>query len=222
MTPNELSAVSSAILRHPKRGQLNLLIFGIVHETVLFHALNFGGRTVVLDENEYAATKLEQQFEGIEAYDVQYMTRVSETQTLLQEARGLAKADCRPVQNLLYSECRLALNGLPNHIYEVDWDAILIDGPRGHLPSAPGRMSAIFTAAVLARSKKTGGKTTHVFVHDFDREVERVSGVEFLCPENLVETVDGLAHFIVERAPNHSSRFCRKRTSSSSLPFSAS
>lgn len=129
MTPNELAAISSALLRRPDPG-FNLLIFGIAHETVLFHALNHRGRTVVLDENEYAASKLEQQFKGIEAYDVLYTTRVSETRALLQEAKRQAKNDCQPVQNLLYSECRLALNGLPNHIYEVDWDVILIDGER--------------------------------------------------------------------------------------------
>lgn len=75
-------------------------------------------------------------------------------------------------------------------------------------------MSAIFTAAVLARSKKAGGKTD-VFVHDFDREVERVSSEEFLCRENLVETVDGLAHFVVERPQKHSFEFCRSSKTSS-------
>ncbi|KAK4784728.1 hypothetical protein SAY86_019096 [Trapa natans] len=217
MTPNELAAISSALLRP---GPLNVLIFGIAHETALFHALNHRGRTVVLDENEYAASKLEQQFEGIEAYDVLYTTRVSETRALLKEAIGPAKAHCRPVQNLLYSECRLALNGLPNHIYDVDWDVILIDGPHGYSPTSPGRMSAIFTAAVLAQSKKAGGKTD-VFVHDFSREVERVSSEEFLCRENMVETVDGLAHFVVERHVKSGFDFCRRTKASSSSSSSS-
>lgn len=121
------------------------------------------------------------------------------------------------------------LNDLPNHIYEIDWDVILIDGPAGYSPTAPGRMSAIFTAGVLARSKKGGGGSssskTHVFVHDFDREVERLCSEEYLCRESLVETVNRLGHFAVERAGSERSNsgFCpSSRTTPSSSASSSS
>ncbi|KAI6668310.1 hypothetical protein NL676_019377 [Syzygium grande] len=52
---------------------------------------------------------------------------------------------------------------------------------------APGRTSAIFTVAVLVGSKKGGTAEMHVFVHDFDREVEKVYSDEFLCRDNLAE-----------------------------------
>lgn len=123
--------------------------------------------------------------------------------------------ECRPVQNLLFSDCKLGLNDLPNHVYEVDWDVILVDGPRGDWSDAPSRIQSIFTAGVLARSKKGGNSKTHVFVHGFRKRVERLCGDEFLCDENLVEATDTLGHYVVERMEEGTSHFCRNNRTSS-------
>jgi uncharacterized protein (TIGR01627 family) len=112
----------AAVLK--RRAPCSLLVFGLGGETPLWRALNHGGRTVFLDENQY----LEGRHPGLEAYDVAYTTTVRELPDLLEAARA---AECRPVQNLLFSDCRLAINDLPNQLYDVSWDVILVDGPRG-------------------------------------------------------------------------------------------
>uniref|UniRef100_J3L9R1 Uncharacterized protein n=1 Tax=Oryza brachyantha TaxID=4533 RepID=J3L9R1_ORYBR len=176
-----------------------LLVFGLGAETPLWRALNHGGRTVFLDENPFYVAHLEGAHPGLEAYDVSYATAVREFPDLLDAARASRSADCRPVQNLLFSDCRLAINDLPNQLYDVSWDVILVDGPSGFTEGSPGRMAAIFSAAVMARTK---GAETEVLVHDYQREVESASAREFLCPENRVETTTtpSLGHYVVRGA----------------------
>ncbi|KAG5535592.1 hypothetical protein RHGRI_023378 [Rhododendron griersonianum] len=214
MSHADIKPISDALRQCPS-SPCNFLIFGLTHETLLWKALNPHGRTVFIDENRYYAAHVEEKHPEIEVYDVQYTTKLTEWKDLIQSAREQLRNECRPVQNLLFSDCKLGLNDFPNQLYEVEWDVILVDGPRGYWPEAPGRMSSIFTAGVLARSKKSGGGSkTHVFVHDYNREVERVFSDEFLCKENLVgKSKDMLGYFAVERMEETSVHFCRNHTS---------
>ncbi|KAL4568745.1 hypothetical protein LXL04_024360 [Taraxacum kok-saghyz] len=184
MSNTDIKHISDVLRQCPS--PCNFLVFGLTPESLLWNALNHNGRTVFIDENRYYAAYIEEKHPEIEAYDVQYTTKISELNELVASVR--------------------------EQLYELDWDIILVDGPRGYWPEGPGRMSAIFTAGVLARSKKGGNRKTHVFVHDYKRKVERVSSEEFLCKENLVKcSKDLLAHYMVERVTEESNshQFCR-------------
>ncbi|KAL0916614.1 hypothetical protein M5K25_014141 [Dendrobium thyrsiflorum] len=217
MAEPELRAIS-AVLR--RRGPCSLLVFGLGPESLLWRSLNHGGRTVFVDENQYYIAHYEERHPGLEGYDVAYTTKVSELGELLSAARKQVGGECRPIQNLLFSDCRLGINDLPNHLYDVAWDVILVDGPRGYSPASPGRMSAIFTAAVLARSGGAG--LTDVLVHDYEREVERVCSAEFLCGENLVGVEGQLAHFVIRGGgAARKDDFCFNRTATAAAAAAA-
>ncbi|CAI9104602.1 OLC1v1003308C1 [Oldenlandia corymbosa var. corymbosa] len=224
---SELGAVAAVLRRcNANKGKkpCNFLVFGLTHETLLWSSLNYNGRTVFVSDNDYFVRRHDERHPEIEAYDVQFTTKVREMYELLAYAKEQLKSDCRPVQNLLFSDCKLAINDFPNYVYDVDWDVILVDGPYGFAPTAPGRMAAIFTAGVFARSKRGGRDKTDVFIHEFDREVERVYSDEFLCRENLVQVVDTLGHFSVGRMDAQRFEFCPNsdsislQSSSSSSP----
>ncbi|OEL29715.1 Protein IRX15-LIKE [Dichanthelium oligosanthes] len=207
MSDTDIRAIS-AVLRD--RAPCNLLVFGLGAESPLWLALNHGGRTVFLEENEFYVKYLEPRHPGLEAYDVSYTTKVRDFRDLLAAARASRAKECRPVQNLLFSECRLAINDLPNDLYDVAWDMVLIDGPSGWNPTSPGRMPSIFTTAVLARSGATAAKgPTDVLLHDFQFEVEQVLSREFLCDENRVagSGTPSLGHFII-RGGGPTDAFC--------------
>ncbi|KAF8762799.1 hypothetical protein HU200_009109 [Digitaria exilis] len=216
MSDTDIRAIAAVVRA---RAPCNLLVFGLGPESPLWLALNHGGRTVFLEENEFYVKYLEPLHPGLEAYDVSYTTKVRDFRDLLAAARAARGKECRPVQNLLFSECRLAINDLPNDLYDVPWDMVLIDGPSGWNPNSPGRMPSIFTTAVLARSGATAAKghPTDVLVHDFQFELEQVLSKEFLCDENRVagSGTPSVGHFVIPAGGGRSDAFCSDQESSS-------
>ncbi|KAK7263470.1 hypothetical protein RJT34_31061 [Clitoria ternatea] len=88
-------------------------------------------------------------------------------------------------------KCKLALQNLPDVVYDTEWDLVMIDASRGYFAKASRRMAVIFLVAVMARDKKDSGMR-HVFLHEVDRRVEKIYAEEFLCRKNLVKAEKGI------------------------------
>ncbi|CAN6362967.1 unnamed protein product [Urochloa humidicola] len=202
-------ALSLAVLR--RRAPLRLLVFGLGHDSRLWHALNPGGATVFLEEDPSWYRVVRAQSPFLRAHLVAYRTRLDQADRLLAGYRrhpsclpggggnGNATAAPPPMRVRGNWACPLALHNLPPEVYETEWDMIMIDAPKGYFAEAPGRMAAIWTAAAMARSRRGEGDTD-VFLHDVDRRVERAFAEEFLCERFRVGGTGRLWHFRIPPA----------------------
>lgn len=173
----------------------------------MWASLNPNGPTLFLEETPEWVTTVLKDAPFLNAKTVAYRTQLKEADRLLASYREVE--ECLPGKAYLKGnrKCRLALESLPEEVYEREWDVIMIDAPRGYFPEAPGRMGAIFSAAVMARNRKRVGNT-HVFLHDVDRKVEREFAKEFLCLKYKVGGVGRLWHFEIPPSNSTSSNFC--------------
>lgn len=188
----EVSVTARVLTR---KSPCNFLVFGLGHDSLMWAALNHGGRTVFIEEDQSWIDTVISKFPSLEAHHATYNTKVTEADELLVYGKS---PECTVVGDVKYSTCRLALKELPEVFYEVEWDLIMVDAPTGWIPEAPGRMGAIYTAGMAARARKEG--ETHVFVHDCDRVVEDKFSKEFLCEGYLSQQEGRLRHFTI---PSH-------------------
>ena len=161
----------------------------------MWSALNYGGRTVFLEEDEAWIAQIKRRFPMLESHHVTYDSKVNEAANLMEIGKG---PECTAVGDPKFSMCQLAMKGLPGEVYEIEWDLIMVDAPTGYHDEAPGRMTAIFTAGMMARNRKEG--ETDVFVHDVNREVEDKFSKSFLCEGYMKKQVGRLRHFTI---PSH-------------------
>lgn len=192
----------------------NFLVFGLGHDSLMWASLNPGGTTLFLEEDPKWVQTVLKDAPQLRAHYVKYRTQLREADDLRSTYRSEPRCSPFNASPLRGNErCRLALANLPDEVYDKEWDLIMIDAPRGYFPEAPGRMAAIFSAAVMARNRKGSG-VTHVFLHDVDRKVEKTFAEEFLCRKYLVKAVGRLWHFEIPPAANVSqadqngARFC--------------
>ncbi|PON54990.1 IRX15/IRX15L/IGXM [Trema orientale] len=193
-------------------GAANFLVFGLGHDSLMWASLNPRGTTLFLEEDPKWVQTVLKDAPQLRAHYVRYRTQLQQADDLLATYR--AEPRCAPSRAAPLrgnERCRLALENLPDEVYDREWDLIMIDAPRGYFAEAPGRMAAIFSAAVMARNRKGSG-VTHVFLHDVDRRVEKAFAEEFLCRKYLVKAVGRLWHFEIPSAVanvSHSGdRFC--------------
>ncbi|KAJ8441575.1 hypothetical protein Cgig2_003081 [Carnegiea gigantea] len=177
----------------------NFLVFGLGHDSLMWASLNPNGFTMFLEEDPNWVRTILTKAPNIRVHSVEYKTHVYDAKNLL--AHYKTEPTCLPPKLFLNgnTKCRLVLSDLPNEIYSKEWDVIMIDGPRGYQPELPGRMAAIYTAAVMARLRTRPG-VTHVILHDVNRRVERVYAEKFLCKKHLVKGVERLWHFAIPSA----------------------
>ncbi|TYJ99260.1 protein IRX15-LIKE [Cucumis melo var. makuwa] len=180
----------------------NLLFFGIESQYLNLSAVNDGGNNVFLEDDPYKLSTFKVNSNHTRMYKVDYKFHAEKAYKLLKHARG--NKSCAPDSGLRNSsKCKLALTDLPREVYEVKWDVVVVDGPRGDSPQAPGRMATIYSAAIIARE----GNTTDVVVHDTDRMIEKWYSWEFLCDENLISSKGKLWIFRIRNEKNSTS-FC--------------
>jgi glucuronoxylan 4-O-methyltransferase len=198
-TIQEIS-VSAKILQ--KKSPCNFLVFGLGHDSLMWTSLNYGGRTVFLEEDKSWIEQIQTKFPSLESHHVVYDTKVHQSDELMRS--GMEQEDCKKVSDPRFSKCELAHKGFPSEIYDIEWDVIMVDAPTGYFEGAPGRMTAIYTAGLIARNRENGD--TDVFVHDVDRKVEDKFSKAFLCEGYLVEQEGRIRHFNI---PSHRARLGR-------------
>ncbi|XP_078435199.1 arabinogalactan O-methyltransferase 2-like [Wolffia australiana] len=193
-----------------RRAPCNFLVFGLGLDSFMWAAFNAGGRTLFLEEDPdwYGKVIKEDKSRFLNAHAVKYPTEVRQSGELLRKYKS--EPGCLPPVEIKGNRrCPLALPDLPAEVYEVEWDLIMVDAPKGYFATAPGRMGAIYSAAVMGRNRRGEGKTD-VFLHDVDRPVERTYAAEFLCEKNKVDGAGRLWHFLIPPVGKESGvqRFC--------------
>ncbi|XP_040961469.1 glucuronoxylan 4-O-methyltransferase 1 [Gossypium hirsutum] len=169
------------------------------------------GITVFLEDDPLKISEIKADFNGTRIYNVKYQIAAKKAYNLLKHARK--NPACSPTINLLnQSSCKLALRNLPEEVYKLKWDVVVVDGPIGDTPEAPGRMPTIYTAGMLARTDGIGKKTTDVVVHDVHRTIEKWFSWEFFCEQNLVSARGKLWVFRIPVHQSNSTSFCSSET----------
>jgi uncharacterized protein (TIGR01627 family) len=171
LSKDEMEAIIDEV-RH--RNSCNFLVFGLGNDSVFWHRLNSGGKTVFLEESAWWLKRVQEKQPTLLAYIASYDTNRTQW------------------RELLHSPEKLQIKNLPSEITKGNWNVILVDAPTGSSDACPGRMKSIFLASQLVIPGSS------VFVHDCDREIEQTYCDHFLGKHQLLDSccqVGKLRHY---------------------------
>ncbi len=143
-------------------GGRRLLVFGLGRDSRFWRACN-GPDTLFLEDSPRWTMRVLSRNPCLEVVNVEYGTSMHDAEEMLELEDEL-------------------MRGIPEGLKHSEWDAALVDGPKG-FGDGPGRMKSIFWASRLV---VPGG---HVLVHDCDRWVERTYADRYLGGDNLISEV---------------------------------
>lgn len=145
------------------------LVFGLGHDSVLWHRINRHGLTIFLEDDAQWIRHVLTAYPYLHAFQVGYETTLSDWTYLIDTPERLQMT-------------------LPAAVRQREWDVILVDAPAGRGDQFPGRMKSIFAAAALVtRGGADGGfPGGDIFVHDCERPVERAYCDRWLTPQHFV------------------------------------
>jgi hypothetical protein len=132
-----------------------LLVFGLGNDSPLWHHLNAGGRTLFVENSPEWIEKVLEKHPYLDVMEHSY-TGSSVRRSLRSPVKAIRAAGTPPEE-----------------IRNTEWDVIVIDAPGGNRLHRPGRAWPIAWAAQIAKA------STHVFVDDYNRQLEKIFS-EFL------------------------------------------
>ena len=170
---NKIQLEPQQLLEISKTLPGNFLVFGVGNDTSFWLKANKGHTIFLEDSHEW--------YNGIRNNMPHANIRLVEYHTQLKNGH-----------NLLGQDSQLYMNLDPD-ILNTKWDTILVDAPPGYKEEHPGRMQSIYMASRLIKGNG------HVFVHDCDREMEKIYTDKYLMPQNLIERIGTLNHYKINK-----------------------
>ena len=161
----------------------NLLVFGLGRDSNLWLNANSGGCSVFLEDNK----------QWIEATKIQMNNLNKQI-----DIRHITYTDVGYDADRLLDEYNSGINNLklnlPNDVTNTKWDIIIVDAPAGYGKDMPCRMKSIYESYNLSNDNHD----VDVFVHDAQREIEKMYTEYFFKQYNHIKTFDDGEHGVLQ------------------------